>query len=278
MSRYPSFVIPERRRACARRGHVYDMPVVPGTEMCLRCHNRFALNVQAIVDDWTTLQHSVVKRPTSGGRSEKVSTSGHGDVGGLWNPLAVSAIAEITDWAGFVTRTIIRDRPLPPPKDVRVTHIAATSAARWDEMGRRYSMPLDLPARERHYTRVVDTENYTHGIASETTARGQLRAIATWHARWLTGYPTLGRALVDDALALHEMVTNAIMAVGVRRIEIPNAYCRQFVEETELGPIECRAPMVAVIRPQDSARASEILCTSDPSHRRIPVEEWILAR
>jgi hypothetical protein len=266
-----------KRTHCSRRGHVDPLPVVAGTELCIRCHNRLRLNIEALADAWPALVSSIMKRPQAS-LSDKVSTSGHGDVGGLWNPAAAAAIAELTDWTGFLVRTIVRDQPVPEPEETREAFIAATSVPVWDEKGRRYDKPLTLPARRREYHRVVEVATYTHGIATATHPRTQLQTIAKWHARWLSSYPGLGPALVDDVLHFREMVTNAINAVGVRRIEVRDQYCQQLLEETEVGPMLCNGPLVGVIRPQDDNRPSEIICSTNPSHRRIPVEEWILAR
>ncbi|MFP7833117.1 hypothetical protein [Marisediminicola sp. LYQ134] len=78
------------------------------------------------------LEQKAYIKGSAGDSNSPVQTSGHSDVGSLWNPAASAALADIADWAGYLARTLVTQHPdrvvIAPDSDPRV--VLAT-VARW---------------------------------------------------------------------------------------------------------------------------------------------------
>jgi hypothetical protein len=114
MSVYPSYVNPTPTRWCVRESEKRKhppRPTVPGTDLCGPCHQGFVRNLMTIVEMWGSLQAAIL-RSTSGGDASGVrASSGPTDTtSSLWNPAATLVRRDITDWAGFLHRTIAAER------------------------------------------------------------------------------------------------------------------------------------------------------------------------
>jgi hypothetical protein len=233
MSDYPSFIIPNHLKFCARSGrrggHVDARPVVPGTDLCRPCHERFAGILGDIIELWRTLGESIVRRPGTNYMRDRVDSSGGGDAGNLWNPSAARALVEVTDWTSYLVRTIYREHPGTPSleKDAR-TDIA-------------------------------------------------LATIARWYSHWFTSYPTIGPAVLEDAITYRQAVMQAVDAPAYKRVEIRGHYCQEVLEETDFGPVVCLGQLVGILRPGDTTKPSTIVCSLNPGHPRLDRKDWILA-
>jgi len=105
-----------------------------------------------------------------------------------------------------------------------------------------------------------------------------LLAMARWHTGWLSHYPGLGPSWLGDMIRLQSMCRRALDAHAprFRRVLIREGVCMQEVEDTDLGPIICGAPLVGLIPPGGGTRPAEIVCSADSTHQRIPIQDWIL--
>lgn len=113
MSTYPQWTKPTLSTNCVRRGinNHPDRPTVPGTDLCGPCHTTFTRTLADILEWWPALQRAVMKRPDNDNVGMPSGSGGtKPDLGSYWNPAATLVIADITDWAGFLHRTIIRER------------------------------------------------------------------------------------------------------------------------------------------------------------------------
>ncbi|NQX36276.1 hypothetical protein [Herbiconiux sp. VKM Ac-2851] len=97
---------------CPTKGHKFDRPVRPGTDLCEECIARFPSVLADLARYWPAVVGAIVKSPSGGGQ-QKVQTSGVRDVSALWNPAATLVRAELGDWVSFMVRTVYRDRPEP---------------------------------------------------------------------------------------------------------------------------------------------------------------------
>jgi hypothetical protein len=114
MSVYPGWVAPTTTVYCVResvpRKHP-RRPVVAGTDLCGPCHVAFVQNLTQIVDMWGNLQSAILRSTSGGDLSGVRAGGGHTDTTtSLWNPAATMVLRDITDWAGFLHRTIITER------------------------------------------------------------------------------------------------------------------------------------------------------------------------
>lgn len=103
-----------------------------------------------------------------------------------------------------------------------------------------------------------------------------LAALARWHSRWLTHYPTLGPAWLADALTLRERAMKAVdsRAPTFKRVLIRGWMCSDEVEETEFGPIICGGQLVGLLR-TDGEKPSTIVCSVNPNHTRLERKDWL---
>lgn len=255
MSEYPTWVIFNGTQLCVAPGcgrratDPEDAPVTPRlaavpTDLCKWHHDQFPAILKDLVSLWDSLDSSVIKAPVSG-RGDKVASSGIADVASLWNPSVSAVLAELDDWTRFLVRTINRDRPLPTP----------------------------YFAVDRAGTAILHESS--HGL-QDRKPRTALAMIARWHARWLSGYPSLGPSLLEDALRHRRAAGRALKASPVVRIHLKgDARCQHVIEENRWGVIVCDAPLVGILRDPSSSAPSEIVCSSNPSHEQISRAEWM---
>lgn len=215
------------------------------TDLCNWHHAQFPRVLGDLVRLWGLLDSSVVRRPAVQ-RNDRVQSSTVGDVSSLWNPAVSAVLAEFDDWTRFLVRTILRERPVPD-------QYFAT-----DEDGHT-------------------TTTYRHGLNADTPPRQALAGIARWHARWLTGYPTLGPALLQDALAHRRAAIRALDTQPVVRVHLkgPSVRCAHVIQDSPWGEILCEAPLVGVLRDQDDPKPSTILCTANPAHPQLARDDWM---
>lgn len=255
---YPTWVTPPTDTHCTAPGCIekqtrqqialaaapHPRPVVEGTELCLTHHSQFPLVLGDMVTLMRELELKAFTKGKFGDTNDPVQTSGHTDVGALWNPAVSHVLAEITDWAQFLARTIIKD----------------------------YHLPEDYIHVDEHGT---STTTYRITLREDDDPRAILAAIARWYSRWISGYPGLGAAALDDANTHRRTALRALQVSPVRRVGIRNAFCLEHLEDSPVGQLYCMAPLVATLRPEDEGRPSEILCSANPSHVQIPRQRWM---
>lgn len=272
MSQYPAYTIPNGTITCVAAGCKdmsikYDedelpraRPAIVGSDLCEVHVHRMAAALGDLVGLHQVVERAVLRRPSARDDSGKVQTSAVRDIGDRWNPTAAHVLARLNDWTAFVSRTVLRDRPL--------------TADRSREFDRT---KVAFVAGEKTVTRSTDLQviqTYSHGMTVDDHPRLQLAALAMHHARWLALYPTLGPALLDDVLALRRMALTVDDAPSFRRVALPGRYCVHLEHDTEFGPVYCYGQLVGIVRQKADPKGSEILCSNDPAHR-IPREEWM---
>jgi hypothetical protein len=137
----------------------------------------------------------------------------------------------------------------------------------------------DLADWAGYLVRTIRSEGPHRDMLRQNMLPGEsLLAMSRWHAGWLSHYPGLGPSWLADADRLLRQCGGALDAHAprFRRVIIREGVCMQEVEDTDLGPIICGAPLVGLIPPGGGKRPAEIVCTADPTHQRIPIEDWIL--
>jgi len=245
LATYPPYVIPNHLDVCARSGqrgaHDSENPVRPGTDLCAPCHERFPRVVADLARYWVPLKQAHLRRPASKDRSRFSRNGGGGevrDVGALWNPTAAIAISELESWTRALQRRILKDR-------------------------RFY---------DHEILGFVDEHHDPVDVA--------LAQVALHHARWLTEHPTVGPAVLADAIQLRALAMRALDQPGFRTIRIRDLDCKAVIWEAGYGEERCLAPMVGII-PADGAWQADtgparIICSANPNHPEIPVDEWLL--
>jgi hypothetical protein len=215
------------------------------SDLCNWHHAQFPRVLNDLVRLWGTLEESLIRRP-NGQKNDRVQTSDVGDVSSMWNPAVAAVLYELNDWTKFLVRTILGERPVP---DQYFTT---------DEQG-------------------TTTTTYSHGLSIFVPGRQALAGIAKWHGRWLSGYPSLGPALLDDALAHRRASLRALDTAPVVRVHLkgPSVRCAHVIEESEWGEVICEAPLVGIIREPDSKLPSAILCTANPGHPQLSRDQWM---
>jgi hypothetical protein len=259
VSTYPDYVTPTLTpdgrplTHCSRRhrgtaGEDLQLPVVPGTELCSSCHASFKRTLLAVMSAIPHVQHSVLV--SRGAReNDRVATSGHGDVGALWNPTATSSLQEIADWTSYIARVLITQAPS-------------------NIVGGMLDLIYDVGYRG------VAVERQPSVRTLQQTGRA-LAYIAHHHATWLTHYPTMGASWVSDALALLRYARRAEGAGGVTRVTLRGARCEHEVAEVEGGVLICEGQLVGIITEPGSSRPSSIMCSADPSHKQAAQRDWL---
>lgn len=186
-----------------------------------------------------------------------------GDLVRYWRPLHDAIVRKPTqDYAR--DRVQSSDRPQPgagynPAADTTIAAIAD-----WT----------------RYITRTLERESPGPTPVDEgTPVDVALAAIATWHARWLTHYPLLGPAWLDDVIRMRGQAMQAVDpgAPAFKRVMLRGRYCADVVDETQWGDIVCGGQLVGLLRPGDEARPSAIICSTDPTHTRLELKDWIHA-
>lgn len=215
------------------------------SDLCKWHHDQFPRVLDDLVVMWGTLEASVIRAPSKGG-NDRVSSSALADVSSLWNPAVSAVLAELDDWTRFLIRTVVHERPLP-----------------------HWYFTVDGKG-------VALLHTFSHGLSEETDPRTGLAGIARWHARWLTGYPTLGPALLEDALRHRRAGLRALDTRPVVRIRLKgDARCQHVIEENRWGQIVCEAPLVGIVREVGSSTPSAILCTANPAHAQLSRDQWM---
>lgn len=260
MSEYPAFTMAATRRVCARTGRKHvERAVLTGTDLCGPCHGLFRRVLVEIIEVWPALLESVMRRPArvysdmpGGGGEQK-------DASSYWNPAATMVIADLTDWYGYLARTIRKSRPTPADRVRDVAPIIGppTQAVAWSSK------------------QVIERTVSSWALDGTEDVRLGLAAIVRWHHRWLTHYPGVGEVFLDDALRFQWAIARALETIPVQRYTITGAYCQHVMEETPLGPRLCEGQMVGTLRQDHDDKPSEILCSNHPDHE-IPQRDWIL--
>ena len=146
MHAYPAWVHPNGTILCTAPGcHIntdpeYDHVVVPrhaivGSDLCTWHENQLARLLTDLATVLRDVRNAVLKPAPAlavdGGRSSTVS-----DVSTRWNPAASAIAYEIDDWAGFLVRTVVRERMLPDGQSHGLTvgtdaSVALMALGRW---------------------------------------------------------------------------------------------------------------------------------------------------
>ena len=258
MTEYPAFINPTTRKWCARSGRYHvQRQVLAGTDLCGPCHALFKRVLQDLVDSWPLLLESEIRRParvySDEPRAPSVTPK---DASSRWNPAATLTIADITDWYGFLARTIMKERPAPASSTPRVIVGPLTKAA--------------TDHAERMTVRTVSA----WAITGNEEIRLGLAAIRHWHARWLSHHPAIGAHVLDEALKYQWAVNKALETLPVRRFHLAGFLCKHVMEETPLGIRYCEGQLVGVLRHEADEKPSAIMCSTHPDHA-IPPEQWI---
>lgn len=242
---------------CARSGKAHPLrPVLTSTDLCTQCHTLFTRTLEVILDRWTALEESVLRRPA---RTYSDMPSGSGeqkDASVYWNPAASMVLDDLTGWVSFLARTISNERPAPiAPAEQHLIH-----------------GPL-LPNQTRPSTPVYPKATWAlHGTIDPRLA---LATIIRWHHSWLTHHPSIGAALLNDAIRYEWATAKALNPAAelVTRITLNGHHCQIIVEETEYGDRICEGQLVGVIRPNHHGEPSAIMCTINPGHAT-PAGTW----
>ncbi len=245
LATYPDYVIPEHRTICARTGrrgsHDSENPVVPGTDLCGPCHKRFPLILGDLVGYWQALRTAHIRRPISKDRSTFTRNAGGGGA------RDIGALWNPT---------------------------AAIAIAELEHWTRALQRRI-LTERRFYSHEILGFTNTTHDAIDIALAQ-----LALHHARWLTEFPTVGPALINDAIQLRALAIRALDQPAFRTIRMRNLDCQHTIWEADYGEERCLAPMLGII-PADGAWHADtgparIICAANPNHPEIPVHEWLL--
>lgn len=266
MDQYPATVTPTTvihcQAAACRRERGSDEPrfAVAGTDLCNWHHARFPRILLDIAGSWNLLEASLVRRGSSEYK-ERVQTSGIADVATLWNPTAATAIDEITHYTKFLSRMVLRFRPLPADEITEVDR----HQVYYDDLGQQ---------QVKHFTdRKVVT--HSHSLTGQEPVAEQLSRLAHWHSRWLSGYPGEGAIFLERAIENRANLMLALEAPSIRRVGLRNMFCSDAIANDDaLGEIVCGAPLVGIL-PADTDQPSTILCSRNPTHTKITREQWM---
>ena len=254
---------PKETSALAEADEATPVPrrAVRGTGLCEWHHRQFGRVLGDLVGLWTDLEAARVRR-SAPRTNDRVSSSAVSDAGVLWNPHVARVLYELADWTGFLVRTILREEPLPAP----VVREWPRTRVWQDAIGERHS---------ESYLQ-VQTLDHTHGLTLDDPPRVALAGIASWHARWLSEYPALGAALLQDALNHRRVALAALDTPPVRRLLVRGYSCQEPVEVLDFGgTLICDAPLFAIIRDETDRTPTAILCSANPAHPQLPKDRWM---
>lgn len=146
-------------------------PAVQGSDLCSWHERQFSRVVGDLGRALPDVRRAVLKskQPGRGGRVQSSTVS---DVGALWNPAASRLATDLVDWAGFLVRTVLKERPTSPQHpthgvDERLDAAAALSAiARWHSswLARYPDLGPSLLAEALEYRRRVENALNTDGV------------------------------------------------------------------------------------------------------------------
>ncbi len=249
MNDYPSWIVSPTSELCVAQGcrqkdAAGPRVAAPGTDLCHWHHASFARTLGDLAHMWPDLEHALYRKKAGGKPNSRVHTSGVSDLSQSWNPHVTEVMAQIADWAGFLVRVVLSERPLPP------TQVLDTDSGRtWLERA--------------------------HGIRTDMSTHLQLATLARHHARWLSGYPFLGPHLLADAYALRMDAIRAIDSDPVFRVGVKEAVCGEVIDQvTNTITTICAATMVAILRAD--GRPSVIVCSAHPkTHRQYTLTEFM---
>lgn len=270
MNDYPYWVNPSTHTHCVARGCNRKIEpgdpdqtpgpryAVPGTDLCNWHHTRFPRLLIDLAELWPSLEQALYKK-SSGQTNTKVSSSGLRDIAQTWNPHVTEVMAELADWTRFLVRTVLRERPLPEPE---ITTYDQTDT-QWVDGEKRVIV-----------TSVQHIVEHTHGLTTDVPIRLGLAALAQHHARWLSAYPLLGPALLEDAQDHRRDALMAIQSTPVRRVGLKGATCGEVVDVLGAHEFTCQATMVGILGRDD--RPSVVVCSAHPkTHRQYTKNEWM---
>lgn len=218
-------------------------PAVPGSDMCAQHELQLGQMLAQLAIGIRELRRAVLSTSKRDSNALPGNTSTVVDVGARWNPAASPAVRLIEEYTAFLVSTVLTERVLPA--------------------------------------------GHRHGLTETTEASLALATLAKHHSSWLARYPTLGPDILDELRGLSRKATQALGTDPVQRVIVrdPNLdplRCADEVLETDLGPVLCEAPLVAIVTPTPTAGeasdpdglAGHIVCSSDPHHTRWPKSEW----
>jgi len=281
MNQYPQSVTPSTSTSCTAPGCRInptadaalvarmvgeDAPArhaVQGTDLCNWHQAQFPRILKDLVTLWPDLEAALYKRASSDS-NERVQSSGVVDLSQSWNPAASEIMADITEWTAMLVRTVLAGFQLP--EDAAETK--QRNSIKTNEDGSAVVLGW------------TETRTTVHAHAAALTkdagTRLRLSILARHYARWLTSYPGIGPDALASAHEHRYAAGKAIDSAPVRRVRLGSATCGHIVEDPELGPVSCMAPMVAVFPTKEDARPSVMMCTVHPkTHPQFSKAEWM---
>lgn len=223
---------------------------VPGSDLCPVHERELGQLLERLSGDVRELRRAVLSTSQrKGGGVRPGNTATVVDVGARWNPAATPALRHIEEYTGFLVRTVLAERILP--------------------------------------------EGHRHGLTPTTRTELALAALARHHASWLARYPDLGPDILDTLHDLGRRAHAALETQPVKRVIVRDRHgdeirCADAVLQTDLGPVLCEAPLVAVVTPVDPQQpeaaslsafvAGHIVCSADPAHHQYTKAEWLELR
>ncbi|WP_353809137.1 hypothetical protein [Agromyces sp. SYSU T00194] len=245
---YPEWIVPTLAEECTGfpsegprlRHPAHPRVTIPGTDLCGPCHKRFPGVLGDLARFWKPLQEAHIRMPTKNYAADRVSGGGRVDVGALWNPHARTALVAIEEWTRYLIRTVLRERRF------------------FDDE------PLGFTVDE-------------HLEDTRTPVPLALAMLATHHARWLSSYPRLGPAWLDDATHLRTLAMRALDRPSVRRVNMTGMFCEEVVQDLEYGQEICGAQMAGIIHDDPTDGPAVIICSHNPAHQtsRLERKDWL---
>lgn len=234
MQGYPEHVAPSTSTECGAQS--CGRPPVPTADLCPQ-HVEELTRVTAQVAGLMVPLRSSTLRVTSHqsfAASPSTPSAMPRDVSSSWNPAATPVAAQVDDYAGFLARTVLRERTLPAGQTPGFT------------LNDRPVVQLTVIAR-RHCGWLGRYPDLGPDILD--SMRGLLRRVESA----LSTTPVRRVLLERDGEAIR---------------------CRDVVLETDLGPVLCESPLAAILTTGDHGKPSRIVCTADRDHTSYAPSEW----
>lgn len=213
---------------------------VPGSDLCAHHELELGQLLGALVTTLRELRRAVRSTVKRDSANRPGNTSTVVDVGARWNPAASPAARLIEEYTAFLVRTVLAERILPA--------------------------------------------GHRHGLTTHTEASLALATLARHHSTWLARYPDLGPDILDTLRDLARRANSALAIDPVQRVIVRDPAgeplrCADEVLATDLGPVLCEAPLVAIVTPTGGDVAADrlaghIVCSADPDHTRYGKGDW----
>lgn len=214
--------------ACARTP-------VPAADLCPQHVDELTRTLAQVARLMVPLRRSTLRVTTH--RSYTARPSGGGelrDVSAAWNPAATPVASQVDDYAGFLARTIVRERVMPTGQSIGFT------------LEDRPELQLTVVAR-RHGGWLGRYPDLGPDVLD--SMKGLLRRMEAA----LSTTPVRRVLLERDGEAIR---------------------CRDVVLETDYGPVLCESPLAAILASDDHATPSRIVCTADRDHTSYAPSQW----